>query len=53
MLLGMILLPLGLIYGFSHMGRAESMRAMLVELTCLVFGAGLFLLGRSLEKRRT
>ena len=51
MLFGLVLLPVGLIYGMSAVG-SEGKAAMTVELTCLAAGAAIFLFGLSLEKKR-
>lgn len=51
MLFGLVLLPVGLIYGMSAVG-SEGKSAMTVELGCLGAGAAIFLFGLSLEKRR-
>ena len=51
MLFGLVLLPVGLIYGMSAVG-SEGKTAMTVELTCLAAGAAIFLFGLSLEKKR-
>ena len=53
MLLGLLLLPLALIYGFSQGGGLNAMRAMYVELGCLMLGYGLFAIGRRMEKSRS
>jgi len=51
MLFGLVLLPVGLIYGFSSLGT-NGKSAMAVELGCLAAGALIFLLGVALEKKR-
>jgi hypothetical protein len=50
MLFGLILLPVGLIYGMSTMS-SNSKAAMFTELACLAVGALIFFLGFNLEKR--
>jgi hypothetical protein len=50
MLFGLVLLPVGLIYGMSTMS-GNSKAAMFTELACLAAGALVFILGFNLEKR--
>jgi len=50
MMCGLLLLPIGLIYGMSMHGDP---RAMSVELTCLALGAGLFRGGLLVDRKRS
>jgi len=50
-LLGLVIVPMALIYYLSHQGSASEAKLMFGELTLLAFGAMVFLLGRSLERR--
>jgi hypothetical protein len=50
MLFGLILLPVGLIYGMST-STINPKGGMFTELTCLAVGALIFFIGVNLEKR--
>jgi hypothetical protein len=52
MLFGLVLLPVGIVYGMAASGGPDGARAMYVELGCLAVGALAFLLGRRLERKR-
>jgi hypothetical protein len=53
MLFGLVLLPVGLVYGMSTPDGAVGKSAMYVELTCLAVGALVFILGAKLDRKRS
>ena len=53
MLVGLLLLPAGLFYSMANHGSPEAKQSSVIEHLCLGVGAGLFLIGRVMEKRRT
>ena len=53
MLFGLVLVPVGLVYGMSSLNGGDPKAAMFTELACLAGGALVFLLGRRLERNRS
>jgi hypothetical protein len=53
MLIGLLVLPVGLVYSMSNHEGMQAKHSAYVELSCLLFGAGAFLLGRFLEKKQS
>lgn len=53
MMIGLLLVPIGLFYSMSNHGGARAKQSSMVEHLCLGVGAGIFILGRMMEKRRT
>jgi hypothetical protein len=51
MLFGLVLVPVGLVYGMTTLNGGDSKAAMFTELGCLAAGALVFLLGRRLERK--
>ncbi len=51
MLFGLVLVPVGLVYGMSLLNGGDSKAAMYTELGCLAAGALVFILGLKLERK--
>ena len=51
MVIGLILLPVGLVFACTAQSGPHAKHGSYVEHVCLAVGAGIFLLGRMLEKK--
>lgn len=50
-LFGLIIVPMALLYYYLNLGQASETKLMFGELTILLVGATIFLLGKSLLKK--
>jgi hypothetical protein len=49
--LGLVIVPMALIYYWRNQGREDEARLMFGELTILLVGATVFLLGKTISRR--
>ncbi|MBI4601945.1 MAG: hypothetical protein HY721_08280 [Planctomycetes bacterium] len=49
-LLGLVVVPMGLLYYFTNQGRMGEAKLMFGELAILAFGATCFVLGRAISR---